>query len=202
MNKKFFAVVLAALVTVIFAGCSKKGGGLAGGVNAKKTFYSTFTSAESDFSVDVPEAYRDMKLNVTPADTGSGQPELKTYVAEDKEGVYAVNVSVNTDFGKLPADKLKTVLEDSAKGMLGDKAPLLKEETTIAGFHGLRLRLNQKTEKGVDVFMEVRSTIIGDSMYQLLAVKYDKAGLDTDEVSRFFDSFKYTGDAKPHAEAK
>lgn len=187
MRKLNWAICAALALAVCLAGCSKKEEG---------PRYEVFTSEESGFSVEVPQAYKNLEKSTSQAETELGTLPMNIYFAEDSKGAYAVIESVFPTEAIQDEETLKEVLEGSKKGMIGDSEPLKEEESEVEGRPALYFRTVQETEEGEQMYMDVKLFLLGGSMYQLQAVAYDEAALDTGDTEHFLNSFKHIGEGE------
>ncbi|MFH1537638.1 MAG: hypothetical protein ABIH66_01675 [bacterium] len=192
MRKAHPAIVVMLALAICLAGCSRKEEG---------PKYSTFTSEESKFSVEVPKAYENLEKSTSQADTEAGTLPMNIYFAEDSKGAYAVIESVFPVELVQGHDAMKKVLQSSKNGMLGGSKPIKEEDTEVEGTPALYFRAVQQTGEGKDMYMDVKLFMLGGSMYQLQAVAYEEATLDAGGAEHFLNSFKYLGEDEEAAES-
>jgi hypothetical protein len=168
MKTKFLVL---ALVTILLVGCGS-------------TSWKTFTSDEGGFSVSLPGTPTQDSQAVN---TAIGNIMMYTFMIELSESAYMVAYSDYPDslVNQTPADIL---LSGARDGAVGNVQGRLVNETylSLQGHPGRELLIETA---GAEAFARVRIFLVGNRMYQVMALTTSQSDSQTEEITNYLNSF-------------
>lgn len=171
--------------------------GSAVGLGAEKKSsdkYATYQSAKDQFSVQVPIAFKDFKTESQILDTKLGKKSFNVYKSMSSTVGYLITV---IDFGlaNMKPAEIKNMLELGRAKVAARGKVISSDETKIDGNMALKMR-DKMSAKGQDIYSDTAFLYVGGRQYQMSVMATSAKTLDSDDVKRFFSSFKYTGKKK------
>ena len=183
LNRSLLIAMLS--LTPICAFAQAPGGSLLAqllGEQAAVRQWIEYRSAEGGYRVEMPSP---PDVKPTPLQLADGRSAAMTLVDSSKGALAFLSSHIVYPAGYLHADRQR-VLESVRKGSAKGKTLVRERRLQVSGLPGLEYVVISE-----GVYNVVRSTLVGDRLYQVVVSGGQEAGFDqAPDVQRFLNSFK------------